>query len=122
VPSDAVRRSSGRRRIAICAVARWFTWTLDPRNEPPSTITVTLKHLLMFPTIGCWDKLDPGKRCIFYQDVETWDLPLDLFIEGVDRRITRKINEKEFNIEKVCRFLDFYPNTVSSCLHHGEGK
>ena len=29
VPLDAVRRSSGRRRIASCAVAIWFTCNLD---------------------------------------------------------------------------------------------
>jgi hypothetical protein len=64
----------------------------------------------MFPTVRGWDELALGKGCIFYQDIETWDLLLGLFTEGIDRRVARKVDEKEFNVVKLRRFLDFYLN------------
>ena len=64
----------------------------------------------MFPTIRSWDELAMSKCCILYQDIKTWDLLLDLFTEGIDRRITRKVDEEEFNIFKLRRFLYFCRN------------
>ena len=62
----------------------------------------------MFPTIWGLYKLGLSERCILYQDIETRDLLLDLFTEGVDRRVARKVDEKEFNVIKLRRFLYFY--------------
>jgi len=73
-------------------------------------IVVGLKHVLMFPTIWGWDELAVSKRCILYQDIETWDLLLDLFTECIDRRIARKVDEKEFNVVKLRCLLYFCRN------------
>ena len=67
----------------------------------------------MFPTVRGWDEFGLGERCILHQDVETWDLLLDLFTEGVDRRVARKVDEKEFNVVKLRRLLDFYVNVLA---------
>jgi len=68
----------------------------------------------MFPTIRGWDELKLSKRRILYQDIETWNLLLDLFTEGIDRCIARKVNKKEFNAVKLGRFLYFYWNASVS--------
>lgn len=86
-------------------------------NQPSTVIAVVLQHALIFPAIRGWDELQLSKRCILYQDIETWDLLLDLFTEGIDRRIARKVEEKEFNVVKLGRFFYFYWNgsvTVST--------
>jgi len=74
------------------------------------TILVDFHYVLMFPTIRGWDEFALSKRCILYQDVKTLHFLLHLFTEGVDRGIAREVEEKEFNVFKLCRFLDFFLN------------
>ena len=101
--AEGVRSQVARLRCGLLAA-----WVWDVK--PPTAILITLKHALMFPAIRGWDELAMSKCCILYQDIKAWDFLLDLFTEGIDRRIACKVDEKEFNIVKLRRFLYLYRN------------
>ena len=61
----------------------------------------------MLPTVGGWDVLELGERCVFNQYIEVRDFPLDLLAELIDGCIVRQVKEKEFNVIEPGRFLDF---------------
>lgn len=81
-------------------------WTLEMDHQSWVRSSI-IRHSLMFPTIGSWDELGLRKCCVCYQNIETLYLLPDLFAEGVDRRIACQVKEKEFNVVKLGRFLDF---------------
>jgi hypothetical protein len=89
-------------------------------NKLPIVVRIIFWNVLMFPTVRSWDELALGERCILHQNVETRDLLLDLFTEGVDRRVARKVKEKEFNVVKLRRLLDFYINVLAPVPTTGE--